>query len=199
VNNWERKKQHSDIHCNIINRFSYKVLFKILHVLKIQSYITTFWVTTPRSLASQQRRFRGKCLLSFQALTINQTRNQHEAGSNACLACSSILKMEATYYSRKNCCLSTDYRNHHNYRCENFRSYTVNSVAIISDIEKMQNGNYKKVLINSFNESDDSRWQRDYCWQSHLQAELMLPATSTCSYLSAHCVTIFSRSNITIS
>jgi hypothetical protein len=36
--------------------------------------------------------------------------------------------------------------------------------------------------------------ERNYCWQIHLPAELVLPAKSVCIALSAHCVTTLTYS-----
>jgi hypothetical protein len=57
---------------------------------------------------------------------------------------------------------------------------------------------FQDTLLNICHENGDSWQYRDYCWQIHLLAELILSATIICFTLSVHCVTIISCKAITI-
>jgi hypothetical protein len=64
--------------------------------------------------------------------------------------------------------------------------------------QKMQNEGFRKrYKISIFREYVDGRRQGDYCWQSYLPAELVLPATSSRSPLSPRFIIIL-RSTVKI-
>jgi hypothetical protein len=50
-----------------------------------------------------------------------------------------------------------------------------------------------------FHQNSDSWEQWDYCWQIHLLAKLVLPATSLSNHVSTHCLPIILHIIITIS
>jgi hypothetical protein len=64
---------------------------------------------------------------------------------------------------------------------------------------RKNSSDFKKVLwISVLHESDDSRGQRDHCWQINLQAKTVLSVTGACSAIWPHSVTSISDSGVTI-
>jgi hypothetical protein len=83
-----------------------------VYLIKLRHNFTFYrliWRLKKHVKLKVNRHFGGTCCLHLQGRRINQARNHHEAVLVSCLACSSNLNMEATFFFRNVGWLSTGY------------------------------------------------------------------------------------------